>query len=246
LWLWVGREVRVRYKQSLLGVAWAIVQPLFLMLMFTLVFSALVHVPTGGIPYPLFSYAAVLPWVFFASSVNFGTPSLLANMSLVTKAHFPREILPIGAVGASLLDYLVASVLFVVLMAAYAVPLTWTMIWFPFLIVLQIILTLAITLLGASLTVFYHDVRFVVPLALQLWFYATPIIYPLSLVPEKLRPFYMLNPMVTIIDSYRRVLLMGTPPDLIALAGVSALAVVLLIVAYSVFKRLETSFADVI
>ncbi|MFV2045655.1 MAG: ABC transporter permease [Anaerolineales bacterium] len=245
LGIWIGREIKIRYKQSFLGAAWAILQPLALMLVFTLVFSRFVQVPTDGIPYPVFSYTAVLPWTFLATAIAFGVPSLVSNMNLVTKTYFPREILPLGAIGASFVDFIVASSIFVVMLYIYDVQLTSFALWVPVLLLLQILLTIGITLLASSIIVFYRDVRFIVPIALQLWLYATPIIYPASLVPESLRTLYALNPMVGIIEGYRATLLFGQPPpnSIIVSAVVSVFLVAL---GYFMFKRLEPSFADII
>lgn len=246
LWRWILREIGVRYKQSLLGAAWALLQPLAMMIMFTLVFSFLARVPTDGMPYPLFSYTALLPWTFFQTSVSFGVPSLVNNLNLVTKIYFPREILPLGAVGASFFDFLVASTIFLFMFLFYRVPLSWTVAWLPLLLALQVLLTFGVTLLGSAIIVLYRDVRFIVPLGLQLWLYATPVIYPVSLVPERLRPYYMLNPMAGIIDSYRRVILYGQPPVWGHLGLSAAVALALFVIGYVVFKRLEVSFADII
>jgi lipopolysaccharide transport system permease protein len=246
LWMWTLREVKVRYKQSLVGGLWAILQPLSLMIVFSLVFSLLVQVPTEGVAYPIFSYAGLLPWVFFSTSLGFAAPSLVNNMDLVTKIYFPREILPLAAIGAALLDFAIASLIFVGLMLVYQTPLSWTMLWLPLLLVIQVLLTLGIALSMSAVNVFYRDVRFVVPLLLQIWMYATPIIYPLALVPPRWRGLYMLNPMVGLIDGYRRVTLMGQPPLWGALA-VSALAgLVVSIAGYAFFKRSEALFADLI
>jgi ABC-type polysaccharide/polyol phosphate export permease len=246
LWSWVGREIKIRYKQSILGAAWAVLQPLALMLMFTLVFSLLINIDTGDIPYPLFSYTAVLPWTFVSTSITFATSSLLTNMNLVTKTYFPREVLPLGSIGAALLDFLVASTVFAGLMIIYRVPLTTESLWLPLLLSIQVALIVGVALITSSLAVTYRDIRFVVPLGLQLWFYATPVIYPLSLIPDGLRPFYVLNPMAALIDSYRAVLLHGQAPRLEDLAVAASVALVVLVAGYWVFKRLEPTFADVI
>ncbi|MFQ5420486.1 MAG: ABC transporter permease [Anaerolineae bacterium] len=246
LLMWIFREIRVRYKQSFLGAAWAILQPLVLMLMFTTVFSLMAKFPTDGIPYPVFSYTALLPWTLFATSVSFGVSSLINNLNLVTKTYFPREVLPMGVVGAAIFDYLIASTIFFVMLLIYDIPITIHFLWIPALLVIQIFLMLGVILLGAALTVFYRDIRFVVPLGVQLWLYATPIIYPVSLVPERLRTLYMLNPMAGIVESYRQVLLRGEPPVFSDLAVTTAVSVILFFVSYAIFKRLEVSFNDII
>lgn len=246
LWMWTIREIKARYKQSFLGVAWAVIQPMSMMLVFTLVFSFLTRVPTDGVPYPLFSYAALLPWTLLQTSITFGVPSLINNLNLVTKIYFPREILPIGAIGAAFFDFLISSVIFVFLLFLYRVSLSWAILWVPVLLVLEFILILGVTLLGAAVIVSYRDVRFIVPLGLQIWLYVSPVIYPLSVVPERLRAYYMLNPMAGILDAFRQVLLFGQSPTWESLAISAAEAMGLFMVGYRVFKESEASFADVI
>jgi lipopolysaccharide transport system permease protein len=246
LYTWTLRDIQVRYKQSLLGAAWAVLQPLSLMVAFSLIFTRLVRIPTGDVPYPVFSYCGLLPWTFFGTSVSFGSTSLVRNLNLVTKVYFPREILPLGAIGAALLDFAVASLIFAGLLVVYGVPVRMSYLWTPVLILLNIVLAAAVTLAAAAVMVFYRDVRFVVPLGLQLWMYATPVIYPLDLIPERLRVFYLLNPMAGIIASYRRVILSGRSPDPATLGSAAALSVGLLAFAYWLFRRTEWRFADVI
>lgn len=244
--LWTLREVQVRYKQSLLGVAWAILNPLALTAIFTLVFSRMVTVETGGIPYPIFAYTALVPWTFFATALGFGIPSLVNNMNLVTKIYFPREILPLASVGAAFVDFLMASVVFVGLMLVYHVYPTITSLWVIPLVALQIMLAAAIALIGSSVIVLFRDMRFLVPLVTQIWMYATPIIYPVELVPEHWRTLYFLNPMASIIDGYRRALLLGQAPQLDALAWSALETTALLVFGYIAFKRAEPVFADLI
>lgn len=246
--MWTFREIRVRYKQSLLGAAWAVLQPLTMMLMFTIVFSQIARIETDH-PYPIFSYSALLPWTLLQTSISFGVNSLINNMNLVTKTYFPREVLPFGVIGAALFDYLIASSIFVLLMIYYQIPVNIHFLWIPLFLVIQIFLMLGVILLGSALTVFYRDVRYVVPLAIQLWFYATPIIYPIKLVEENLpqfRTLYALNPMVGIVESYRNVILEGVPPNFADLGLAALSSVVLFLVAYTVFKRLEVLFNDLI
>jgi lipopolysaccharide transport system permease protein len=246
LWMWTLRETKVRYKQSILGGAWAILQPLSLAIIFTVVFSLFARMPTDGVPYPIFAYVALLPWTLLSTSVSFGIPSLVNSMNLVTKAQFPREILPLGVIGAALVDFGVASTIFAVMMVFYKVPMHWTLVWVPVLIFVQILLILGVTLLGSAVNVFFRDVRFVVPLGIQLWLYATPVIYPVSLVPERLRTLYMLNPMAGLISSYRRVVLQGSHPVPQDLGQAVLVAGVLCIGGYWFFKRVERRFADII
>jgi len=246
LWSWVIRDLKVRYKQSLLGIAWAILQPLSATIIFTIIFSRFVRVPTDGIPYPIFYYSALLPWTFSSSSITFGVNCLVNNMGLVTKIYFPREILPISAVIASFVDFLIAAVIYVGMMVFYRVPVGPNWVWVPVLILIQIALTLGVVLFASALNVFYRDIRFVVPLGIQLWMYLTPIIYPLNIVPERFRAFYMLNPMAGLIDSYRRIILQAQWPDLTYILMTAVVSVGVLYLAYLYFKRAEAVFADII
>ncbi len=246
LWLWTMREVMVRYKQSLLGVAWAILQPLALTAVFTVVFSQLVQVDTGGIPYPIFSYTALVPWTLLTTSLNFGIPSLVNNINLVTKIRFPREILPLANIGAALLDFAVAALIFVGMMLVFGISPSLRALWVIPLLAIQIALMVGVTLVGAAVIVFFRDIRFVVPLLLQVWMYATPIVYPAELVPARLQPIYYLNPMAGIIDGYRRVLVMAEPPQLTYIAIAAATSFVILAVGYVFFKHVERDFADLI
>ena len=245
-WLWTLREIQVRYKQSMLGVAWAVLQPLALTAIFTVVFSRLVQIDTGGIPYPIFSYVALVPWTFFTTSLNFGIASLVNNMNLVTKIYFPREILPLASVGAAFIDFLVSAVILVGMMLLYGVRPGWTGLWIVPLLMIQIMFTIAVVLFGAAFLVFFRDVRFVVPLLIQVWMYATPIIYPATSVPAQFRTLYFLNPMAGVIDGYRRVLLLGEWPMLDAIALEVIVTLVLLVAGYVFFKRSEPVFADLI
>lgn len=246
LWTWIWRDIRVRYKQSLLGGLWAILQPVSLMLMFTLLFAVLVPLPTGNVPYPIFSYTALLPWTFFATSVTFAVSCLTNNIQLITKIYFPREILPLAAVGTSLLDLVIASVVLIGLMVYYRIPLNLTMLLFPLLLLIQIMLTLGIAFLVSALNVFYRDTRFVVPLVVQLWMYATPVIYPIRLVPERYLPIYLLNPMASLIEGYRSILLYGQMPAGTHLGMSAGISLLLFVLGYVFFKHVEPQFADVI
>ncbi len=246
LWSWTGREIKVRYKQSLLGAAWAIIQPLGTALIFTIIFSRFIHVPTDGIPYPIFSYAALLPWTFFATSVSLATDSLVRNMNLVTKIYFPREILPFASVLAGLLDFAIAALVFVGMAIYYHISFSWSVTLLPLLLIIQVTLTLGVVLFASALNVFYRDIRFIIPLGLQLWMYLTPIIYPLSIVPERFRTLYLLNPMAGLIESYRRIIVRGEMPPLVEFVPAAAVSFLLFIAAYAYFKQAEQVFADII
>ena len=246
LYTWTLREIKARYRQSVLGFGWALVQPVFQMIVITIIFGNFLRVPSGDAPYPVFAYAALLPWTLFSGSITAAVPSILNNMSLVKKIYFPREILPLSAVLARLVDFVIATTVFIGLLIWYEIPLHATVVYVPFLLLIQILLAAGVSLLGAAVTVFVRDISFAIPLAMQIWMYATPVIYPLSEVPERWRTLYMLNPMAGIIDSYRRVVLNGEMPDL-TLLGVSALLSLLLFaVSYLYFKRLEMAMSDII
>lgn len=246
LMTWTTREIKIRYKQSVLGVLWALLQPVSLMLIFTVVFGYIVEVPTGGIPYPIFAYSALLPWTFFSNSISTATSSLLNNSNLVTKVYFPREVLPLASIGAAFVDFLIAAVLYLLLLIIYRMPLQPVMLLLPLLLIVQIMLTVGVSLFASAAIVSYRDVRFVVPLALQLWMYMTPIVYPIALVPERLRPLYMLNPMAVVVDSFRRITLYGQPPQWNYLLVGAVISGSMFLIGYVYFKRTEPTFADVI
>lgn len=240
------REIKIRYKQTILGATWAVLQPLSLMVLFTIVFSKFVRLPTDNIPHPLFYYSGLLPWTFFATSLSFAIPSLVTNRNLVSKVYFPREIFPISCVFAALIDFAIASVIFVGMLIIYKVHLTINLAYLLPVVIIQVIFTLGICLFTSGINVYYRDVRYAMPLIIQLWMFASPIIYPLSMVPKEFKALYMLNPMAAIIDSYRRLIIQGLPPDFYYLGIASISAVVIFILSYKYFKYIEMSFADVI
>jgi len=246
LLLWTGRELRSRYRQSILGIGWALVQPFVQMVVLTVVFGIFVKIPSEGFPYPVFMYVGLLPWTLFASSVSSAIPSVSNNMTLVGKIYFPREILPLAAILTRIMDFLIASLLFVGLMIWYRIPVHSTLIYVPLLLLIQTFLALGISLLGAAGNVFVRDISFALPLGMQLWMYASPVIYPLSVVPNRWRNLYLLNPMTGIIDSYRRVVLFGQPPDFQYLGIATALTAVLCFLGYGYFKKLELAMSDVL
>jgi lipopolysaccharide transport system permease protein len=247
LYMVTQREIKVRYKQTVLGALWAVLQPFSLMVVFTVFFSLYAGLPSDGIPYPLFTYAALLPWTFFSTALSFSAPSLIANSHIITKIYFPREIIPLSSVLAALVDFSVASVVFVGLLAFYRISPTWNVLYVVPILMLQLTFTTAACLLLAAFTVLYRDVRFTLPLLLQIWMFATPILYPLSVVPESGRVFYQIvNPMAVVVDAYRRAVLQGQPPDLAHLATAGMISLVLLLLGYRYFKRLEREFADIV
>ena len=245
LYFLIWRDVKVRYKQTVLGVAWAVIQPLFAMLVFTLFFGKLAGVASDGIPYPLFAYAGLLPWTYFSNAVTSSGNSIVGSSHLITKVYFPRMIIPGAAVAAGLVDFAIAFVLLAGLMIYYGVAVTWNIAMLPPLVVLTALLALGVGMWTSALNVRYRDVRYALPFLIQLWMFATPIIYPSSIVPAKWRWAVALNPLVGIIEGYRSSLF-GREFDWSAL-GLSSLVTIALLVysAYS-FRRMEKSFADIV
>jgi lipopolysaccharide transport system permease protein len=240
-------RIKVRYKQSILGIAWAIVQPLSLMLIYTLIFTFIARVPTSGdVAYPVLLYAALLIWTYFASALTNATNSLVSHNHLVTKVYFPREILPLTYVIAALFDLAIASPVLLGLMLYYSVPLTFNVLYaIPIVVIMTMFIT-AVTFVFSAAQVRFRDIGMALPLLLQIWMFATPIVYPLSAVPERFRTLYMLNPMVGVVENFRRVLVEAAPPNFYEL-GVSALvAAILFPLSYIFFKHVEATIADVI
>jgi lipopolysaccharide transport system permease protein len=239
-------RIKVRYKQSVLGLAWAILQPLSLMLIYTVIFSVIAKVPSEGVPYAVFAYAALLPWTYFSSSLTNATQGLVNHSQLVTKVYFAREILPLTYVSAALFDFAVASTFLMALFFYYGVRLTLYVLWAIPIMVLLTMLAAAFSMFFSVVQVRFRDVGVAMPLLLQLWMFASPVVYPLSAVPQRLRGLYALNPLAGVIENFRRVMLQGVPPDLYSL-GISALiAAILLPATYLYFKRVEATMADII
>ena len=239
-------RIKVRYKQSVLGISWAILQPLSLMLIYTLIFSFIAKVKTDGVPYAIFAYAALLPWTYFATSLGNATNALVSHSELVTKVYFPREILPISYVIAAVCDFLIASTVMVGLMLYYRVTLTVNVLYaIPIVLVLTLFITAMVLILSAT-QVRFRDIGVAMPLLLQLWMFATPVVYPLSAVPARFRSLYVLNPMVGTIENFRRVVLQGMSPDFYTLGLAAAVSLVLLVASYIYFKHVEATVADLI
>jgi lipopolysaccharide transport system permease protein len=240
------REVMGRYTQSLFGVGWAIAQPLATMAVFTFVFSRLAKIPSGGAPYPVFAYAALVPWFFFSNSVNSGTLSLITYRNIVTKTYFPREVIPFAQVCSRLLDFASAAALFALLMLYYRVPIgPWALLT-PLFFVLLVLFTTGVTLATSAVNVFYRDVNPVVQIGLQLWLYLTPVAYALSQVSAKYRWLFVLNPLSAIVEGFRSVLVFDRAPDWTLTAISAAMTLALFVCAFVLFKRMDKYFADVI
>jgi lipopolysaccharide transport system permease protein len=240
------RDVAVRYKQAALGVAWAILQPLLTMVIFSVIFGQLAKLPSDGIPYPIFSYAALLPWQLFAGALQRAGTSLVGNANLLTKVYFPRLIIPLSAVGAGLVDFAIAFVVLMGLMLWYGITPTWAILWLPLLVLFALLTALAVGLWLSALNVQYRDVQHAIPFLIQAWMYASPVAYSAGLIPSgKWRIVYGLNPLAGVIQGFRWALLGGQPPDELMLVSV-VMVVVLLVTGLFYFRRMEKTFADVV
>jgi lipopolysaccharide transport system permease protein len=246
LYFLTWRDIKVRYKQTVLGATWAIIQPLFTMLLFTLFFGKLAHIPSDGVPYPIFAYAGLLPWMFFSNAVTNSGNSLVGSANLITKVYFPRMIIPGAAVGAGLVDFAIAFVILIALMIYYQVALTWNLLAVPLLLALTTLLALGVGMWASALNVKYRDIRYALPFLIQLWMFFSPVIYPVSLMPQKWRWILWLNPLSGIIEGFRSALFGVNQFDWTAL-GIS-IAMTLGILVYSAysFRRMERVFADIV
>jgi lipopolysaccharide transport system permease protein len=240
------RDIKVRYKQTALGAAWAILQPLLTMAVFSLFFGRLAKVPSDGLPYPIFAFTALVPWGFFSTSLTQSSNSLVGNANLIKKVYFPRLVVPMASSASALVDMGIAFVVLLGFMMGYRIAPTWNVIWLPALVLLALVTSLGVGLWLAALNVRYRDVRYVVPFLVQFWLLATPIAYPSSLLSEPWRTLYGLNPMAGVVEGFRWALLgSGTAPG--PIVAVSSLAaVVLLITGVLYFRRMEATFADVV
>jgi lipopolysaccharide transport system permease protein len=239
------RDVMVRYKQTALGAAWAVLQPALTMVIFTLIFGRLAKLPSDGFPYPIFVYAGLLPWTFFANAVTTSSNSLVNSANLITKVYFPRVIVPLATVCAGLVDFACAFVLLALLMVWYHVPLTPMFALAPVMLLGTVIAAVAVGTILSALTVSYRDFRYVVPFAVQLWLYATPVMYTTRVVPERWRLWYAINPMAGMTDGFRAAILGRTP--IWPVVGVSAVTAALaLVVGVVYFQRVERRFVDIV
>jgi lipopolysaccharide transport system permease protein len=246
LYFLVWRDVKVRYKQTVIGAAWAILQPLLTMMMFTVIFGHLAKIPSESLPYPIFAYTALLAWTYFSSAMNRSANSLLGDANLIEKVYFPRLIIPLAGVAAPLVDFFFGFLALVGMMLWYGITPTWSVLTLPLFLLLALLTALAVGLWLSPLNVRYRDVGYTIPFLIQIWMYASPVVYPVSLVPERWRLLYSLNPMVGVIEGFRWALL-GKATAATGAMGVSALAVLMLVWGGAAFfKRAERTFADVV
>ncbi|MGH7773112.1 MAG: ABC transporter permease [Candidatus Binatia bacterium] len=246
LYFLVLRDIQVRYKQTVIGAGWAILQPLMTMVIFTVIFSTFAKIPSDGLPYPIFAYTALLPWTYFAQALSSSGTSLVGNANLISKVYFPRLLIPLSSVLAPVVDFLLSFLVVLGLMVWYGIVPTWGMLALPLFLLVAVMTALAMGLWLAPLNVKYRDVRHTIPFLLQIWMYASPVAYPVSLVPEQWRMLYGLNPMAGVIEGFRWALLGKTSPDFMVMAVSAVIVLTLLLGGIVYFKRMERTFADVV
>jgi lipopolysaccharide transport system permease protein len=245
LYIFTWRDAKVRYKQTALGAAWAIIQPLFTMVVFSIFFGGLAQIPSEGIPYPLFSLAALLPWTLFAEGLTRSTMSMITNQNIMTKVYFPRLIMPFSGILSPLVDFVVAFSILILMMVYYGFAPTLNVVFLPLFIVFAVITSLSVGLWLSALNVKYRDFQYTIPFLIQIWLFTSPVVYPSSLLPEKWQILYGLNPMAGVIEGFRWALLGTNPPG--AMIWVSlGVVIVLLVTGAFYFRRVEQYFADIV
>ncbi len=246
LYFFVWRDIKVRYKETILGASWAILQPLFLMLIFSLFFGRLAKMPSDGIPYPVFTFAALVPWTFFSKGLTFGSTSVVESQAVLKKIYFPRLLIPVASVTAGVVDFVLAFIVLLGLMLYFGITPTGNIVWLPFLFVLAYCTALGVVFWFSALNVQFRDVRYTMPFLAQLWLFASPVAYPSSLLDEKWQIVYSINPMVGVVEGFRWALLgTDTAPGAMIIVSTLFSAAIFVSGAYF-FRRLERGFADVI
>lgn len=244
LWNLAHREINQRYKQSVLGYAWVILNPLAQLIVMNFVFSVVLNVNSLGVPFIIFLAVALLPWNLFAYSLSSSVNALVGNSNLITKIYFPREILVYGTIIAKLVDFLFSCIVLVIFFVVFQTHITLNILWVPVILLIQIVFTMGISLILASINLFYRDIQYLLNLALMMWMYLTPVMYPVEMLPAQYRFVFTLNPMAVIINAYRQVMLAGAGPNLNGLGFAFVVSTVIFIFGFLLFKKLEGSFAD--
>lgn len=245
LWALVSRDIRARYRRSTLGILWAVLQPLMLMLVFSIL-RGIVDIPSDGVPYVIFSYSALVPWTFFSQAVNNSGRSVMSNRDIIKKIGVPREVFPLASVLTAFFDMSMSGIVLVGMMVWYNAQISWTMLWVIPLLALTAVISFAIGMFVAAIGTFRQDIVLALPFIMQLWLYTTPIIYPISSVPEKWRNLYIMNPMVGIIEGFRGVLVKAQTPDMGQLTYATIVTVLALVIAWPFYRKMSGYFADVI
>jgi lipopolysaccharide transport system permease protein len=246
LYFLVWRDLKVRYKQTIIGIGWAVLQPLITMLISTVIFGHFAKIPSDGVPYPIFAFCGLLPWTYFATALNRCIVSVVADSHVITKIYFPRLILPLAGTASGLVDFSISLVVFLGFMIWYEMPIPWGLLALPFFLMFSLLTVLAVGLWLSALNVRYRDVTYTIPFLIQVWMFASPVVYPVNLIPEEWRFLYSLNPMAGVIEGFRWALLGKAGPDFSVMA-VSALVVVILLASGVIFFRnMERTFADII
>jgi len=246
LYFLILRDIKVKYKQTFIGVAWAVLQPLVSMIVFTLFFGRLAGIPSEGMPYPVFSFIGLLPWTYFATALQVGNTSLVGNSQLLSKIYFPRLLLPSSAVFAALLDLLISMAFLFILLAWYGIHPTGRIVWLLFFILISALTALGVVLWLSAVNVKYRDVQYAVPFLVQIWFFMTPVVYPSSLVPESIRFLYGLNPMVAVVEGFRWAIVDKEFPSIVMVIISVLVSLMLLVSGAYYFRRMESEFADVV
>jgi lipopolysaccharide transport system permease protein len=240
------RDIKVRYKQTALGAAWAILQPVLTMIVFSIIFGGLAKLPSNGIPYPIFTFTALLPWQLFAFALTQSSNSLVGSQNLISKVYFPRLVVPFSSVLAGVVDFGIAFIVLIAMMIYFGIEITSTVLLLPVFLILALTSALAIGLWLSALNVKYRDIRYVIPFLTQFWMYATPIAYSSSLIPEKWHWLYSLNPMTGVVEGFRFAILGKSSLDVLSLCISAGMVIALLIAGLYYFKRMESSFADIL
>ncbi len=246
LFFLVARNIKVKYKQTVLGGLWAVIQPFFMMVVFSLFFGKLAKIPSDGIPYPIFNFTAMIAWTYFSSAINQSGNSVVAESNLISKVYFPRLIIPVTPVVSGLLDYFIAFIFLLLMMLYFSITPTITLLLCPLLVLIMLMTILGVGMILSALNAKYRDIQYTIPLLMQLWMFASPVIYPSSMIPEKYRLIYSLNPMCGIIEGFRSAIL-GRTPFPWTMVGISAIASILMFfIGVQYFKQSERYFADII
>jgi lipopolysaccharide transport system permease protein len=246
LYFLVWRDLKLRYKQTAIGIGWVVLQPLATMVIFSVIFGRLARVPSDGLPYPVFVYSALLPWNYFATALNRCILSVVGEAHLISKIYFPRLLLPLAAPISGLVDFAVSLLLLLGMLAWYHLQLSWAIVTLPLFLLVAFLAALAVGLWLSALNVRYRDVAYTIPLLIQIWLFASPVVYPLSLVPEKYRLLYSLNPMVGVVEGFRWALLGKTRPDFGVFTASLTVVAIILIGGLAFFRHMEDEFADVV